>query len=135
MQTLEDRELSFVYPMLRIESALFEKINAGWVDNEVLSSWIKDSRNVSESVVASSEFIHSLVTCVVRNAAENSGVLCLDGLCEIAAQSGEIIIMGGSNNNNDALNVVDVNVKMDKVCVLLNYLFIFINFVFVCLFV
>lgn len=70
IQILEDRELSFVYPMLRIESALLEKIQASGTTYEELKSWI--DANVNGGVTNSNDFIHSLVTCVVKNAAENS---------------------------------------------------------------
>ncbi len=70
IQILEDRELSFVYPMLKIENALLEKVQAETMTNENLKKWIED--NVSPSVTVSSDFIHSLVTCIVKNAAENS---------------------------------------------------------------
>ncbi len=70
VQILEDRELSFVYPMLKIESALLEKIQTETMTNENLKKWIE--ANVSPCVTGSNDFIHSLVTCIVKNAAENS---------------------------------------------------------------
>lgn len=70
IQILEDRELSFVYPMLKIESALLEKIQSNSLTNEKLKEWIET--NVSMNVTNSNDFIHSLVTCVVKNAAEKS---------------------------------------------------------------
>jgi len=69
IQILEDRELSFVYPMLKIESALLEKIQSS-LSNDELKEWIKE--NVNVNVTNSNDFIHSLITCIVKNAAENS---------------------------------------------------------------
>lgn len=70
IQILEDRELSFVYPMLKIESALLEKIQSDSMTNGCLREWI--TNNVDVNVTSSTDFIHSLVTCIVKNAAENS---------------------------------------------------------------
>lgn len=70
IQILEDRELSFVYPMLKIESSLYEKIQSSSLTNDELKKWIE--ANVSKNVTNSNDFIHSLVTCIVKNAAENS---------------------------------------------------------------
>lgn len=70
IQILEDRELSFVYPMLKIESLLLEKIQSNTLTNDELKEWI--DANVSANVTNSTDFIHSLVTCIVKNAAENS---------------------------------------------------------------
>lgn len=70
IQILEDRELSFVYPMLKIESSLLERIQSNSLNNNDLKQWIE--ANVSVSVTQSNDFIHSLVTCIVKNAAENS---------------------------------------------------------------
>lgn len=63
IQILEDRELSFVYPMLKIESALLERIQSNTLDNNDLKKWIE--ANVSISVTHSNDFIHSLVTWYV----------------------------------------------------------------------
>ncbi len=93
IQILEDRELSFVYPMLRIESTLFEKIqsNLSCVD---LKEWIE--ANVDVDIRMSIGFIQSLVSCIVKNAAENS---------LLSEESNEL-----SENNNK----VGFNSKMDK---------------------
>lgn len=60
IQILEDRELSFVYPMLKIESALLARIQANSLDNDELKGWIE--ANVSQSVTNSNDFVHSLVS-------------------------------------------------------------------------
>jgi hypothetical protein len=70
IQILEDRELSFVYPMLKIESSLFYQIFNDELSNEKLNQWIL--LNVDENITSSGYFIQSLVTCIVKNAAEKS---------------------------------------------------------------
>ena len=60
IQILEDRELSFVYPMLKIESTLLEKIHSNSLSSDELKEWIE--ANVSTNVTNSTDFIHSLVT-------------------------------------------------------------------------
>lgn len=70
IQILEDRELSFVYPMLKIESILFENIFIENFDSNKLRQWILD--NVESGIRNSSDFIQSLITCIVKNAAEKS---------------------------------------------------------------
>ena len=60
IQLLEDRELSFVYPMLKIESTLFEKIHSAQLSNPELKEWIE--ANVSGDILNSVDFIQSLVT-------------------------------------------------------------------------
>ena len=60
IQILEDRELSFVYPMLKIESTLLEKIQSNSLSSDELKEWIE--ANVSTNVTNSTDFIHSLVT-------------------------------------------------------------------------
>jgi translation initiation factor 4G len=69
VQILEDRELSFVYPMLKIEATLFEKIQANLSSVE-LKQWIES--HVDLDVRMSMGFIQSLVACIVKNAAESS---------------------------------------------------------------
>lgn len=59
MQILEDRELEFVYPMLKIESLIFEKIQSNLSANE-LNEWIE--KTVSPDIRNSNDFIQSLVT-------------------------------------------------------------------------
>ena len=71
VQVLEDRELLFVQPMLKLESALFEKIFVEGVEEAELKKWL-DSHVSGSGVRGSSAFVHSLVTCVVRSAAEKS---------------------------------------------------------------
>lgn len=69
VQILEDRELEFVYPMLKIESLIFEKIQSN-LSNKELNEWIDIT--VSSDIRSSNDFIQSLVTCIVKNAAEKS---------------------------------------------------------------
>jgi translation initiation factor 4G len=59
VQILEDRELEFVYPMLKIESLIFEKIQSNLSANE-LNEWIE--KTVSPDIRNSNDFIQSLVT-------------------------------------------------------------------------
>jgi hypothetical protein len=60
VQILEDRELAFVMPMLRVEAVLFEKIAAPDMSAELLRELIE--ANVEASVRSSTDFIQSLVT-------------------------------------------------------------------------
>lgn len=60
IQILEDRELSFVLPMLKIESILFDKIYNQNYESTQLKDWI--DQNVNNYVTSSADFIHSLVT-------------------------------------------------------------------------
>jgi len=69
VQILEDRELEFVYPMLKIESILYEKIHASLSESQLIE-WIESA--VSADIRQSNDFIQSLVTCIVKNAAEKS---------------------------------------------------------------
>lgn len=71
IQVLEDRELAFLNPMLKIESALLTKVQAG-VSADELREWIGSV--VGEELTLTSAFVHSLVTCVVKNACEASCV-------------------------------------------------------------
>jgi hypothetical protein len=57
---LEDRELEFVYPMLKIESLLFEQIHTNSLTNQELSEWIETT--VTSDIRNSNDFIQSLVT-------------------------------------------------------------------------
>ena len=58
IQILEDRELAFVYPMLKIEASLFDKIHSS-LSNDELRLWIEE--NVPPDTRASNDFIQSLV--------------------------------------------------------------------------
>ena len=60
VQILEDRELEFVYPMLKIESLLFEKVQSNSVSNKDLTEWIENT--VSVDIRNSNDFIQSLIT-------------------------------------------------------------------------
>jgi hypothetical protein len=57
---LEDRELEFVYPMLKIESLLFEQIHTNSLTNQELNEWIETT--VTSDIRNSNDFIQSLVT-------------------------------------------------------------------------
>lgn len=57
---MEDRELEFVYPMLKIESLLFEQIHTNSLTNQELSEWIETT--VTSDIRNSNDFIQSLVT-------------------------------------------------------------------------
>lgn len=70
VQILEDRELAFVMPMLKIESVLFDKVCQEQLDCSQLKDWIES--NVDTQTQASTDFIQSLVTCVVKNASEKT---------------------------------------------------------------
>ena len=59
IQILEDRELSFVYPMLKIESLLYEKI-CTYSSSAELKEWIE--AHVEPDIRGSIGFIQSLVT-------------------------------------------------------------------------
>jgi hypothetical protein len=56
---LEDRELGFLYPMLKVETVLLEKIYNN-ISTEELKEWINQS--VSIELTNSVDFIQSLVT-------------------------------------------------------------------------
>ncbi len=57
---MEDRELEFVYPMLKIESLLFEQIHTNSLTNQELNEWIETT--VTSDIRNSNDFIQSLVT-------------------------------------------------------------------------
>lgn len=59
IQILEDRELGFLYPMLKIETALLEKIQNNCTSDE-LKEWI--CVNLNSELTNSIDFIQSLVT-------------------------------------------------------------------------
>lgn len=90
VQILEDRELSFVYPMLKIESTLMLNIQADLSSVE-LKQWIEG--HVDLDIRMSIGFIQSLVSCIVKNAAESS-------------------LLSEDNEENNKANF---NSKMDKI--------------------
>lgn len=59
IQVLEDRELGFLYPMLKIETVLFEKISNN-INPDELREWI--GQNLSKELTNSVDFIQSIVT-------------------------------------------------------------------------
>lgn len=60
IQILEDRELSFVYPMLKIEAILFDNVFTQNFDSIQLREWI--NQNVEVDIRNSTDFIQSLIT-------------------------------------------------------------------------
>ena len=116
IQILEDRELSFVYPMLRIETTLLEKIQTASLSANELREWIES--HVDADIRMSVGFIQSLVSCVVKNAAESS--LLLANECEnssVANNSGGVSATGsacGVALNTSGLTKASFNSKMDK---------------------
>ena len=112
VQVLEDRELSFVCPMLKVESALFEKISSD-VSGFELRQWIE--ANVGAEVAASSTaFIHSLVTSVIKNAAEKS-VLGEHHTTTTTTPTNATTTSEGSSTDNTATKTSRSTTKMDKV--------------------
>ena len=63
IQILEDRELGFLYPMLKIETLLLEKINNN-ISIDELKAWIEQT--ISKDLLNSTDFIQSLVTWLVN---------------------------------------------------------------------
>lgn len=61
---LEDRGLSFLYPMLRIESDLWKQLTQSDCAPSSLYRWLKD--NVDQSLQNSTEFIRVLFTCLLK---------------------------------------------------------------------
>jgi hypothetical protein len=104
IQILEDRELSFVYPMLKIESTLFEKIQSNLSSKE-LKEWIE--LHVDADIRMSIGFIQSLVSCIVKNAAENS--LLSDENSETNDSKA-----GGFNSKVDKLHVAKQKESIEK---------------------
>jgi translation initiation factor 4G len=104
IQILEDRELSFVYPMLKIESTLFEKIQSNLSSKE-LKEWIES--HVDADIRMSIGFIQSLVSCIVKNAAENS--LLSDENSETNDNKA-----GGFNSKVDKLHVAKQKESIEK---------------------
>ena len=95
IQILEDRELSFVYPMLKIEATLYEKIQCDEMPASELKSWIE--AHVDYDIRMSVGFIQSLVACIVKHAAETS--------------------LLSDENENNGVNKVNFNAKLDKLLV------------------
>lgn len=75
---LEDRNLTFLYPMLRIESDITKQITGGECTPTSLYRWLKD--NVNPSLQASTEFISVVFTALLKhiiakhNSSETSNV-------------------------------------------------------------
>lgn len=67
---LEDRSLSFLYPMLRVESELWKQVTQAECTPSLLYRWIKD--NVDSSLQSSTEFINVLFTCILKQIANDS---------------------------------------------------------------
>jgi len=62
-QILEDRALSFVYPMLKLEPCLYEQIQSNHVSCAQLKEWI--DANISSEIQNTISFIQSLITWYV----------------------------------------------------------------------
>ena len=61
---LEDRGLSFLYPMLRIESDLWKQLTQADCTPTSLYRWLKD--NVDPSLQNNTDFIRVLFTCLLK---------------------------------------------------------------------
>ena len=61
---LEDRNLSFLYPMLKVESELWKQLNSNDCTPTSLYRWIKE--NVDASLQNSAEFIQVLFMCLLK---------------------------------------------------------------------
>lgn len=70
-EVLRDRQLGFLYPLLRIESELMKQVNSG---NDILPkslyTWIKE--NVDTELQKSEGFIITLFTCLVKYVTEKT---------------------------------------------------------------
>ena len=70
-EVLRDRQLNFLYPLLRIESELMKQVNSGNdISPKQLYTWIKE--NVDSELQKSEGFIITLFTCIAKYVTEKT---------------------------------------------------------------
>jgi len=70
-EMLRDRQLGFLYPLLRIESELMKQVNSGNdISPKSLYTWIKE--NVDSNLQKSEGFIITLFTCLAKYVTEKT---------------------------------------------------------------
>jgi len=82
-EVLRDRQLGFLYPLLRIESELMKQVNSGCdISPKQLYTWIKE--NVDSELQKSEGFIITLFTCIAKYVTEKTK----DAVAEIEKEEG-----------------------------------------------
>jgi len=90
-EVLRDRQLNFLYPLLRIESELMKQVNSGTdISPKQLYTWIKE--NVDSELQKSEGFIITLFTCIAKYVTEKTKVQVTDIEKEEASNTDKRII-------------------------------------------
>jgi translation initiation factor 4G len=102
-QVLEDRELIFLMPMLKLEPLLYETISSDTTTDSLhLRKWIDET--IDASVRDTTDFIQSLVSCVIRNACEKT-VLLKNNSSQIIETDASSSLSPHSSSKMDKLNL------------------------------
>ncbi|KAG1714650.1 Eukaryotic translation initiation factor 4 gamma 2 [Nymphon striatum] len=72
LEVLDDRGLSFLLPLLRVQTDLKKQINVD-TNPTILYNWIKES--VDPSLQSSPKFVDTLVSCLIKNIVEQTTII------------------------------------------------------------
>lgn len=90
-EVLRDRQLGFLYPLLRIESELMKQVNSGQdISPKSLYSWIKE--HVDPELQKSEGFVITLFTCIAKYVTEKTKAAVAEIEAEEASNTDKRII-------------------------------------------